>query len=132
MNDLELYKATWKDIGEKLAYISFTGPAYDILESRGCTYEDIEKFNVIIFCPTYLDEKTNTEVVDFTVRFSVFLRQGEEITFLFNNKIISDALVAQIYKKEFGVFQQYNFEYPRPNAMELFDAEYYLIELLNL
>jgi hypothetical protein len=136
MNELQTkYEAQWKDIAEKLAYISFTNQAYEILSSRNFTHEDIVKFVVAIFCPIYQDEITNKEIVELTVRFTVYVGESnktQEITFIFNNKIILNALVEKIYSSEFGCMQRYEFHFDKPNSLELFDAEFYLMELLNL
>lgn len=129
------YEAQWKNIGEKLAYISFTNQGYDILSSRNITHEDIVKFVVLIFCFNYLGENDNKQAVELTVRFTVYvgeLNNTQEITFTFNNKVILDALIDKIYKPEFGCAQRFEFNYDRPNSLELFDAEFYLMDLLNL
>lgn len=135
MENLDQYKAQWKDIAEKLAYMTFTGPAYEILSSRNFSHEDIQKFNVTIYCRIFSDEENGNDIEDITVRFSVFLgskNNTEEITLQFTNKIIINALINKIYDGKYGVYQQYDFEFGRPNAIELYDAEYYLMELLKL
>lgn len=131
------HKQQWREIAQMLAYTSFTGPAYDILSSRNFTHENIHKFNVTIYCSTYVNEEDSKDVVDITVRFSVFLARAnvnsiEEITLGFNNKIILDALITKIYDPQYGVFQQYDFEFEAPNPIELFDGEFYLMNLLGL
>jgi hypothetical protein len=113
--------------------MSFTNQGHDLFASRNISYEDISKFVVVIFCPNYIDEDTNKEFVQFTIRFTVYIGDNnEEITFGFNNKIILDALAEKIYKREYGSLQRMEFEYGRPNGLELFDAEFYLMELLDL
>lgn len=135
MDKLQEYKNTWEGIAKKLAYISFTNQGYEILSSRNYTHEDIHKFVVTIFAPTYFEEIKKEDIVDLMIRFTVFLGdtdKKQEITFLYNDKRILEALVNQIHNIEFGVFQQYSFEFGKVSPLELFDAEYSLLELLNL
>lgn len=132
-NQIE-YEEQWKQIAEKVAYTAFTGQAFDQLSSRGCTQDDIENFNVTVFASTYKGEN-NCEIVDLTIRFTVYIKCGnsiDEITFAFSNESIINALINQTHKIEYGVFQQYNFQFSKPNMLELYDGEYYLMQLLNL
>jgi len=128
------YKNKLKVIAELLAYYSFTNRGYEILSSRNFTHEDIVKFAVLIFFPTYQNSQ-GVDVVDPTIRFTVYLgtaAQYQEITFLFDEKLIVNAIVEKYYEKSLGVFQQYLFEFSRPNTIQLFDAQFALTELLGI
>jgi hypothetical protein len=132
--DLERYKDTWNKIGRKLACVSFTKQAYDFLTSRDLTYEDISQFGLTVFATKYLDSN-NSDFVDLMLRFTVFLNKNnleQEITFLFKNDTILNALIDQIYEEDFGAFQQYSFKYENLTPLEIFDAEISLLTQLSL
>lgn len=134
MINKEEYKEKLKVIAELLAYYSFTNQGYEILTARNFTHEDIIKFAVMFFFPTYQD-KNQTDIVDPTVRFTVYLgteERTQEITFLFEESSILQAIVDKYYEKSLGVFQQYLFEFNKPNTIQLFDAQFALTELLEV
>ena len=122
-------------IAERLAYVSFTNHGYDILDRRGVTHEDIKNFVVTMFFATYVDDNNEPEV-HLDVQFTVYVEHGErnnqEITFMFTDKEILNAIIKQIHNPEFNDVQKHRFRFGKPNPIQLFDAQLTLDEKLGI
>lgn len=129
------YNEELKDICKQLAYVAFTNHGYTIFKDRNITHEDINNFVVTIFFSSCIEDD-NTSTVDLDVRFTVFIDNGgsnnQEITFMFHDKKILDSIVDKFFKEEFGVVQKYEWTFPKPNGIELFDAQLTLYEELGI
>lgn len=131
----EQYKQELKWIAERLAYVSFTNHGYDILNKRGVTHEDIKNFVVTMFFATYVSEDNKPEV-ELDVQFTVYVEHGErnnqEITFMYTDKEILDAIINKIHRPEFNDAQRHKFNFGKPNPIQLFDAQLTLDDRLGI
>lgn len=122
-------------IAERLAYVSFTNHGYDILDRRGVTHEDIKNFVVTMFFATYVDDNNEPEV-ELDVQFTVYVEHGQrnnqEITFMFTDREILDAIIKKIHDPEFNDVQKHRFNFGKPNPIQLFDAQLTLDEKLGI
>lgn len=129
------YKQELEWIAERLAYTSFTNHGYDILNKRGVTHEDIKNFVVTMFFATYVSEDNEPEV-ELDVQFTVYVEHGtrnnQEITFMYTDKKILDAIINKIHKPEFNDVQKHKFTFGKPNPIQLFDAQLTLDEKLGI
>lgn len=131
----ERYESELKTIGEKLAFVGFTNHGFEILEQRGVTHEDINNFVVTMFFASYVDDKNEAEV-QLDVRFTVYVKAGErgnqEITFMFKDQEILDAIIDKKHDIDFGYAQKHEWTFPKPNPIQLFDAQLTLDEQLGI
>lgn len=129
------YKEELKWIAEKLAYVSFTNHGYEILNRRGVSHEDIKNFIVTMFFATYIDDSNEPEV-ELDVQFTVYVEHGQnsnqEITFMFTDNEILNAIIKQIHNPEFNDVQKHRFNFDKPNPIQLFDAQLTLDEKLGI
>lgn len=133
--DKENYKEELSKIAEQLAYVSFTKHGYDILSKRGVTHEDINNFVVTMFFATFINDKNEAEV-ELDVQFTVYVQHGErnnqEITFMFTDREVLNAIINKVYNSDFNDVQKYTFKFGKPNAIQLFDAQLVLDHKLEL
>jgi len=134
----EEYKKQLEFYAEKLAYTSFANQKFEPLERRGLTVDAIKKFNVVFFFSQLLNED-GPPTIDLTVRYTLSLEiwndgrsSNEEATFTRLTGVFEDAIIEQVYKTEFGPYQHFNFDFGKPNAIQLFDAEFVLEEKLGI
>lgn len=132
---LDQYKEELRFIAEKLAYVAFTDEAAELLENRGATEQDIKEFNVTFFFTNYINDDGEVDT-DFIIRFSVFINtsSNQEITFVFNNKAIKEAIINKVYNSKFdnSYMQHHMFAFGKPNVLELYDAQFILEDKLEL
>lgn len=133
------YKTELEFYAEKLAYTSFANQDFPPLAQRGLTVENIKKFNVVFFFVQKLNGEDAPPTIELTVRYSLNLEINndgrssyEDATFTRLSGFYEDAIIEQVYKPEFGAFQHYNFDFGKPNAIQLFDAEFVLEEKLGI
>ena len=135
MNKTE-YETELKDIGEMLAFVGFTGCGYEILNQRGVTHDDIKHFVVTMFFASFINDENTTEV-ELDVRFTVYVNvkgsnTDHEITFMFNDQNILDAIIDKKHDIEFGYAQKHEWRFPKPNPIQLFDARFTLDEKVGI
>lgn len=134
--DEQKYETELKDIAEKLAFVGFTNHGFDILEQRGVTHENIDHFVVTMFFASFLDDE-NTAEIELDVRFTVYVNvEGknthQEITFMFKDEEILDAIIDKKHSTDFGYSQKHEWTFPKPNPIQLFDAQLTLDEKLGI
>lgn len=134
----EDYKKELEFYAEKLAYTSFANKSFPPLEQRGLTVESIKKFNVVFFFVKKLTGEDEEDFrVELTVRYTLTLQESEnssteDATFTRLSGFFENAIVEQVYQAEFGDYQHFSFDFGKPNAIQLFDAEFVLEEKLGI
>lgn len=133
----EDYKKELEFYAEKLAYTSFANQSFPPLEQRGLTIENIKKFNVVFFFVKKLTGEDEEDFeVELTVRYTITLQDSEgsteDATFTRLSGFFENAIVEQVYQSDFGDYQHFSFNFGKPNAIQLFDAEFVLEEKLGI
>jgi len=132
----ENYKKELEFYAEKLAYSSFANKSFAPLKERGLDVSNIKNFNVVLFFSQFLNKVGEEPTVRLTVRYTLTLeakgRSTTEATFTKQSGFYEDAIIKHVYKPEFSEYQHFNFTFGKPNAIQLFDAEFVLEEKLGI
>jgi len=136
---LDNYKKELKFYAEKLAYTYFANQDFPPLSQKGLTVDNIKKFNVVFFFTQKNNKKEKLFTIELTVRYSINFEipiggktSYEEATFTCLSSFFQNAIIEKVYNPEFGSFQHYNFDFGKPNPIQLYDAEFVLEEKLGI
>lgn len=135
MNKFEEYKKELEFYAEKFAYTFFANKNHNELASIDLSISDISKFHVVFFFVTKRANEKEQEYVDLTVRCGVEVTKGDSVKdlgFPLTPGIYEEAIAKKVHSPEFGPYQHFNFEFGKPNQIQLFDAEFMLEEKLGL